>query len=233
MPNAADMQAARAIVFDLFGTLLDIGSLRAELLPVIKDFKPFVQTWRDRLLTYMLATAAMRRYESFDELADHALLYAASLHHVSMSDAYRKTLVDGWRFLRPFPDVVPALRSLNEAGIQIGALTNASAETSAAAIANAGLSELIHALLSVESIRTYKPDPKAYQLISSHFAATERVWFVTSEGWDATGAAEVGMRVVWCNRGGSPPETLGATPGWTIGSLRELCELMTGEALAV
>ncbi|HXP92232.1 MAG TPA: haloacid dehalogenase type II [Candidatus Binatia bacterium] len=222
-----------AIVFDLFGTLLDIGSLRAELMPVIKDSKPFVQTWRDRLLMYMLTTAAMRRYESFDELADHALVYAASLHHVSMSEAYRKTLVDGWRFLRPFVDVVPTLRALNDAGVQIAALTNASPETGDAAIANAGLSELIHVLLSVESIQTYKPDPRAYELITSHFAETDRVVFVTSEGWDATGAAEFGMQVVWCNRGGAPPETLGANPTWTISSLRELYDLVTSEAIAV
>lgn len=227
------MRPTVAIVFDLFGTLLDIGSLRAELLPVIKDFKPFVQTWRDRLLMYMLATAAMRRYETFDELADHALVYAASLHHVNMSDAYRKTLVDGWRFLRPYGDVAPTLRSLAEAGVHIGALTNASPEAGEAAIANAGLSELIHVLLSVESIRTYKPDPRAYALVTSQFDEMDRVIFVTSEGWDATGAAEFGMQVAWCNRGGAPPETLGANPTWTISSLRELPDLVMREAIAV
>jgi 2-haloacid dehalogenase len=227
------MRPATAIVFDLFGTLLDIGSLRAELLPVIKDFKPFVQTWRDRLLTYMLATAAMRRYEGFDALAEHALAYAASLHHVNMSDAYRKTLVDGWRFLRPYVDVAPTLRALGQAGVQIGALTNASAEAGEAAIANAGLSELIHVLISVETIRTYKPDPRAYELVTSQFDGASRVVFVTSEGWDATGAAEFGLQVVWCNRGGAPPETLGASPQWTIPSLRELCEIVMDEPIAV
>jgi 2-haloacid dehalogenase len=216
-----------AIVFDLFGTLLDIGSLRAELLPVIKDSKPFVKTWRDRLLTYMLATAAMRRYETFDELADHALVYAASLHHVSMNASYRKTLVDGWRFLRPFADAAPALRALRAGGCQIATLTNASAETGKAALGNAGLADFVDVVLSVETIQTYKPDPRAYELVIAHFVEAEKVVLVTSEGWDATGAAEFGMPVVWCNRGGEPAETLGPTPTWTVGSLRELQDVVT------
>jgi 2-haloacid dehalogenase len=214
------------IVFDLFGTLLDIGSLRAELLPVIKDSKPFVKTWRDRLLTYMLATAAMRKYEAFDELADHALVYAASLHHVNMNEAYRRTLVEGWRFLRPFSDAAPTLRALRSADFQIATLTNASIATGEAALSNAGLADFVDVVLSVEEIQTYKPDPRAYELVTSHFAEAEKVVLVTSEGWDATGASEFGIPVVWCNRGGDPPETLGANPQWTIGSLRELADVV-------
>lgn len=227
------MLSAGAIVFDLFGTLLDTGSLRAELMPVIKDYKPFLASWSDRLLMYMLATAAMRRYEPFDELADHALAYAAKMHHVNMTDAYRKTLVDGWRYMRPHGDVVPTLTRLREAGYVIATLTNATAEMAAAAVANAGLPELVDTILSADPIRAYKPDPRVYELVTGEYADVEELIFVTSEGWDATGAAEFGLRVAWCNRDGSPPETLGANPNWTITSLRELCDIVAKDGVAV
>jgi 2-haloacid dehalogenase len=50
----------------------------------------------------------------------------------------------------------------------------------------------------------------------------ERITFVSSNGWDATGAAEFGFSVIWCNRSGAPPETFGALPRRIIASLAEL-----------
>lgn len=227
------MPSAGAIVFDLFGTLLDIGSLRAELMPVIKEYKPFLASWSDRLLMYMLATAAMRRYEPFEELADHALAYAARAHHVDMTEAYRRTLVDGWRYMRPYGDVAPTIKRLREAGYVIATLTNATPEMASAAVRNAGLSELVDTILSADSIRAYKPDPRVYELVTSEYENVETAIFVTSEGWDATGAAEFGLKVVWCNRNGSPPETLGANPTWTISGLRGLCDILAVDEVAV
>lgn len=228
------MSSPRPIIFDLFGTLLNIDSLRADLVAVVTDSKSFVQTWRDKLLGYMLATAIMRRYESFDQLAAEALAYAASIHSVKLSVSYRHALVDGWRFLHPYSDVLPALRSLRDAGFQLGVLTNATPGTGRAALENAGLSESIDLFLSVDSLRTYKPDRRAYELVTSHCEVpADEIVFVTSEGWDATGAAEFGMRVIWCNRTGHPPETLGARPSCTIGGLAELPALLTDRAIAV
>jgi 2-haloacid dehalogenase len=214
--------------------LLNIDSLRADLIPVLTHSSAFVQCWRDRLLTYMLTAAAMRRYESFDELTSHALAYSANLHKVNLSDAYHKSLVEAWRFLHPYPDVLPALRSLREAGFTLGVLTNATPEAGCAALENGGLSELIDVSLSAGTIKTYKPDGRAYGLVTSHYGiSAEEVVFVTSEGWDATGAAEFGMHVVWCNRSGAPPETLGAKPSGTIASLRELCAILAEAAVPV
>lgn len=218
---------SRTIVFDLFGTLLNIDSLRADLIAVVTQSNAFVQCWRDKLLSYMLAAAAMRRYESFDELSSHALAYAASLHNVSLSEAFHVRLVHAWRYLHPYPDVGPSLRALRKAGFRTGVLTNASFETAETALRNAGLAAAIDAVVSVESIRSYKPDGRAYGLVTSHFGVSaDEITFVTSEGWDATGAAEFGMRVAWCNRAGAPPETLGARPAWTVPTLRELVALV-------
>jgi 2-haloacid dehalogenase len=229
------MSKPRPVIFDLFGTLLNIDSLRADLVAVVTDSRSFEQTWRDKLLGYMLATAIMRRYESFDQLASEALAYAASMHSVKLSVSYRHALVDGWRFLHPYSDALLALRRLRDAGYSIGVLTNATPGTGRAALENAGLSDLVDCFMSVDALRTYKPDRRAYELVTSHYEVpADDIVFVTAEGWDATGAAEFGMRVIWCNRTGHPPETLGARPALTIAGLTELPALLTDHrAIAV
>ena len=47
----------------------------------------------------------------------------------------------------------------------------------------------------------------------------ERVCFVSSNGWDASGAAHFGFAAVWANRGGAPRENL---PGALAAEIRDL-----------
>jgi len=47
----------------------------------------------------------------------------------------------------------------------------------------------------------------------------ERVCFVSSNGWDAAGAAQFGFRAVWANRLGAPRENL---PGTLAAEIRDL-----------
>jgi 2-haloacid dehalogenase len=108
-------------------------------------------------------------------------------------------------------------------------LTNGTPATAAAAIAGAGLAALLDVTLSVESAGVFKPDRRVYALVTEHYGvAAEQLMFVTSNGWDATGAAAFGMRVAWCNRAGAPAETFGPPPEWTIDSLSTLAEIAAG-----
>jgi 2-haloacid dehalogenase len=78
-------------------------------------------------------------------------------------------------------------------------------------------------VLSVEAVRTYKPDPRVYALATARFTCAAReIVFVSSNGWDAAGAAAVGFRVAWCNRARLAAETLTPAPETTIVDLRDL-----------
>jgi 2-haloacid dehalogenase len=102
-------------------------------------------------------------------------------------------------------------------------LTNGTPQTARAALRSARLDALIDVTLSVDAVRAFKPDRRVYELATSHFStAPERLVFVTSNGWDATGAAEFGLRVIWCNRAHAPAETFGAPPAASIRDLTEL-----------
>lgn len=212
-----------AIVFDLFGTLLDIASLEGAAAQYAPDPAAFVTTWRDKQIAYAFAATIMNRYEDFDALTMRALRFAAARHGLSAADRHWERLAGAWQDLRPFDDAREALDELRADGLRCAVLTNGTPGTARAALLSAGLTDALDVTLSVDSVRAYKPDARVYALATTHFAASpEQLVFVTSNGWDATGAAAFGFAVAWCNRSGAPAETIGPAPRWTAAGLREL-----------
>jgi 2-haloacid dehalogenase len=216
-----------AVVFDLFGTLLDIASLRDAAASVAADPVAFVATWREKQIAYAFASAIMGTHEDFDAMTGHGLRFAAAKHGVTLDAPAQQRLVDAWQNVHAYPDTVAALTTLRERGVRCAVLTNGTPATSAAAIANAGIADLLDVTLSVESAGVFKPDRRVYTLVTSHYGVpADRLIFVTSNGWDATGAAAFGMRVAWCNRIGAPAETFGLPAAWTIGDLHALADIV-------
>ena len=215
-----------AIVFDLFGTLLDIASLEAAAADYTADPAPFVTTWREKQIAYAFASTIMNRYEDFDALTMRALQFAAARHGLSVTERDFGRLAGAWQEVRPYGDAREALDELRANGQRCAVLTNGTPRTARSALLSAGLADALDVTLSVDAVRAYKPDARVYALATAYFATTpEQVMFVTSNGWDATGAAAFGFRVAWCNRSGAPAETLGPNPRWTITGLRELTNL--------
>lgn len=210
-----------AVIFDVFGTLLEIASLETAAAEFTAEPAAFVATWREKQLAYAFAATIMNRYEDFDALTLRALRYAAAKHGLRTADD--AALAGAWRAVRPYDDAAGALARLRAAGAHCAVLTNGTLATAHAALASAGLATSIGTVLSVDGVRAYKPDARVYASAAAHFAVPpDALIFVTSNGWDATGAAEFGLRVIWCNRGGAPRETFGAAPSRTIATLAEL-----------
>lgn len=213
----------RAVVFDLFGTLLDVGSLRTAVSEVTKEPDAFVATWRQKQLGYAFAATSMGRYENFDLLTARALEYAVRHAGISLSEEKQRSLAGAWNVMAPFADAKAALTELVGAGIACDVLTNSTVRTSSDALEHAGLASLITTIHTVDGVRLYKPAPPAYEVVTAFYhCSPDEIVFVTCNGWDATGAAEFGMRVAWCNRLAAPPETFGKAPAWTVSSLDQL-----------
>ena len=211
------------IVFDLFGTLLDIASLRTAAAGFTSDPAALVATWREKQLGYAYAATLMERYANFDELTERALRFAAARHAVTLGERDVAALAAAWRTVAPYEDARPALEALRRIGSRCAILTNGTPETSRAALAHAGLTDYIDVTLSVDAVREFKPSPRVYALVTDHYRVVPNdVLFVTANGWDATGAAEFGLRVAWCNRAGAPAETFGAAPALVVPDLRRL-----------
>ena len=89
-----------------------------------------------------------------------------------------------------------------------------------------GLADYFSALLSVEAVRTYKPDPLVYTLPERALnRGREELLFVSSNFWDVAGAHAFGLRVCWINRAGLHPEELGEQPDHVLASMAALPSL--------
>lgn len=72
---------------------------------------------------------------------------------------------------------------------------------------------MLDAVLSVEDVGVFKPHDRVYDLVGRHFGcAKDEVLFVSSNGWDAAGAAGYGFQTAWVNRAGEPMDRLYAKP---------------------
>jgi 2-haloacid dehalogenase len=86
-----------------------------------------------------------------------------------------------------------------------------------------GLAALCDAILSVDTVRMYKPRPEVYALVTNRSGIKpEAVVFVSSNRWDIMGAASFGFRPVWVNRSQLPQEYLHQPPAHTVRDLSEL-----------
>ena len=118
-------------------------------------------------------------------------------------------------------------QALKSVGLKTAILSNGSPDMLDAAVNKAGIGNLLDAVLSVESAGVYKPHPKVYQLAVDRLGIPARaISFQSSNAWDAYAASAFGMRVVWCNRYGQPPEHLPGKPDREIASLAELPALV-------
>jgi 2-haloacid dehalogenase len=93
----------------------------------------------------------------------------------------------------------------------------------AAAAANAGISDMLDEILSVEEVKIYKPHPSVYRLACQRLKVdASHMCFVSSNGWDAYSAKAFGLRVLWCNRFGQVQERIPKTPDARIATLAEM-----------
>ena len=96
-----------------------------------------------------------------------------------------------------------------------------------AVVKHNGFDTLLDAVLSVEAVGVFKPDPRVYQLAVERLGIDKNeIGFVSSNGWDAAGAKAFGFNVFWINRSGAPVERLGVTPDYVVKSLDEVVELL-------
>lgn len=214
----------KAVVFDLYGTILAIDAIRGFVAEAgARDPEPFVSAWRRKQLEYAFLSSMGDAYRDFGELTALALDHTCASYGLQLDPSKRKRLADAWGLLPAYGDVAPALRMLRARGIASAVLTNGTRAAAEAVLERAALRTLLTDVMSVESVRCYKPDPRVYTLATKRFGCEPReIAFVSSNGWDAWGASHFGFRVAWCNRSHLPAEMLLPAPEATLAGLDEL-----------
>ena len=246
--SATTTHSPKAVIFDAYGTLFDVHSVIAaaeQMFPGHGD--ALSQLWRQKQIEYTQlrtlaapAAAPGAHYRPFWDITLDALRFAAKKLQLTLGRTAEKRLMDEYACLSAFPDAVPALRLLrlsrgesltsqasasgeSASRARLAILSNGNPQMLDIAVKSAGMTGLFDHVLSVDAVRAYKPSPAAYALGTQTFDAEPReIVFVSSNGWDVTGAAWFGFTTFWLNRQNAPAEELGVTPHGAGGGMTDL-----------
>ena len=216
----------KAVAFDAF-PIFDprpVFALAEELFPGTG----LGDEWRTRQFEYTWLRAAAHHYADFWQVTGEALLFATTKLKLGLRPDDRTRLMNAYLELKTWPDVPPVLESLKASGLKLALLSNLTPTMLRANIRSAGLDGMFERVLSTDEARTFKPDPRAYQLgVDALKVKREEILFVAFAGWDAAGAKLFGYPTYWVNRQRAPHEEMGALPDGSGETLSGLAAFLT------
>lgn len=223
-----DSGAIRALVFDVFGTVVDWRASivrEGQALSATKglrvDWPAFADAWRAGYVPAMQRAMASRpdgerAWASIDVLHREILeSLLARFGLDGLNEAERVHLNRVWHRLDPWPDSVRGLRRLKSHFV-ISTLSNGNIALLVDMAKHARLPW--DCVLSGELVRRYKPDPEVYRMAARLLGVEcERVLMVAAHPGDLRGAQRAGLRTAYVTRplergpnpsGAAPPDAL-------------------------
>lgn len=191
-----------ALGFDVYGTLVDPLALAEPLRALVgEQAVRFAGLWRIKQLEYSFRRGLMRRYVDFDICTEQALRYTQQTLHCDLPESDQGRLLEAYLYLPVFPEVVASLAALKAQGHRLVAFSNGVETSIRALLANAGVLPYLEDVVSVDDLRTFKPDPEVYAYLARRTGRVPaETWLVSSNAWDVIGAKAAGLRAAWVKR---------------------------------
>jgi 2-haloacid dehalogenase len=197
----------KALVFDVFGTIVDWRSGVARgAEPFLKRHAPgldafdFADTWRREYSPSMEEIRSGRRpYVRLDVLHRENLVRVLTRHGIAgVPDAELDELNLAWHRLDPWPDAVEALGRLKRKFI-IAPLSNGNIRLMVDVAKRAGLPW--DAILGAEVVRAYKPSPQVYtETVEILGLAPAELCLVAAHNGDLAAARRLGLTTAFVAR---------------------------------
>ena len=226
---------ALTFAFDIYGTLIDTRAVAKLLASWIgkEAAAVFSLRWREKQLEYSFRRGLMRQYKTFGECTLESLEYTNQLLSANLSDAQKEELMALYGKLPAFGDVAKALSELKSMGARRLAFSNGSEQAVSGLLNHANLMVLIDSIVSVDDIKTFKPNPDVYDyLIKSAACDRSGVWVVSSNPFDVIGSEAAGLRAIWLKRDTQAIfDPWGIQPSLVVNSLSELVSLVKSDTL--
>ncbi|MFW6075458.1 MAG: haloacid dehalogenase type II [Chloroflexota bacterium] len=216
-----------ALGFDVYGTLVDPLQLDRHLEPLAGDRAgEFARQWRTTQLEYTFRRSLMRDYANFDVCTEDALRYTLDVFDIDAGEDEIADLLGHYRKLDPYPEVISGLERLKERGHSLFAFSNGTPASLESLLSHAGILDHLEAIISVDAVGTYKPDPAVYRHLGSRAGRSlSRTWLVSSNYWDVMGAKAAGLQAAWVRRSpANVPDPWGMEPDLITPDLDELAE---------
>jgi 2-haloacid dehalogenase len=201
------------VAFDVIETLMSLEPLRARLSEAGQP-PTLLEAWYTRTLRDGMALSATGDFVPFSDVAEAAL---RALTNYTISDEQVAAVTAGWSELPAFPDVLPAMENLVQAGVRVACLTNGSADLTSSFVNRTGLGSLVDRVISVGEVYRWKPAGVVYlYAVSVMNVPADRMALVAAHDWDCHGAKRAGLTTGWVSRksGGfgapfAPPDVTG------------------------
>lgn len=193
---------ALTLAFDVYGTLIDTQQITLQLRTLVGDkASEFSLLWRNKQLEYSFRRGLMQQYKDFSICTKNALDYTTAYFSMSISDSQKQVLLDSYRTLPAFNDVVDTLTELNSNNHALYAFSNGKTEAVKELLSAANIANAFNGVVSVDDVKSFKPDPKVYShLLKVVNTEAKNVWLVSSNPFDVIGALSAGIQSIWVQR---------------------------------
>ena len=212
------------LAFDVYGTLVDPMGMADLLAPDAGQAAESVSAqWREKQLEFSFRKGLMRMYEDFGACTRQALRYGMASHGLSLSGEREDELMGAYLSLPAFDDSLPALESL-QGVYRMFAFSNGTYPALEKVLGHNNLLNQFDGLVSVDDIKSFKPDPAVYAYARRATGAMDKpLCLVSSNAWDVIGARAAGLTAIWVQRdAGKVFEDWGVEPNAVVRSLSEL-----------
>ena len=203
----------KAIAFDGFSIFnpLPIFKRVYDLFP--EKGRQLVELWKVNQFSYQWLRVCGQKYKNFWEITNDTLEFAASACNLKLTNAEKYSILNEYRAITTWPDVIPTLHKLKSEGLKLCILSNMTASMLNKGIQNAEIKGVFDAVISTDQKGTYKPSQSAYQMgMDALNLKKEKILFAPFAGWDMAGAKWFGYPTFWVNRLNAPMERLDAMP---------------------
>jgi len=220
------MNNIKAIIFDAYGTLFDVNSAAEKCKNKIGEkWEDFANHWRTTQLEYTWLRSLMNRHKDFWQVTEDSLKKSMEAYKIETS--MRNDLLNLYKVLSPFEEVLETLKSLKGKKYKLAILSNGTPKLLNELVKTNNLESFFDDIFSIEEVGVYKPDTKVYDIpIKKYGIKKNEVIFLSSNTWDVSGGGNYGYQSIWVNRNKNIFDYLDYKPKNQINSLKGLLDII-------
>ncbi|MGC9673443.1 haloacid dehalogenase type II [Staphylococcus haemolyticus] len=202
----------KAFVFDVYGTLFDVYSVADKCNQYFPEKgEQISKTWREKQLEYTNLRQIMGNYKNFYSITKDALHFAVRKYGEEINEKAENELLKEYLYLTPYSEVKEVLNQLKNKKLAV--FSNGSHDMLDPLIEKSELEGEFDQIISVDEVKHFKPTIESYHYVSQILEVKpEEVLFISSNGWDISGAKNYGFQTAWINRQNLPTEELNLEP---------------------
>jgi len=220
------MKNIKAIIFDAYGTLFDVNSAAEKCKDKIGDkWEGFANYWRTTQLEYTWLRSLMNRHKDFWQVTEDSL--DKSMMVFKIDPSMKNELLDLYKILSTFPEVIEVLKNLKERNYKLAILSNGTPALLNKLVKSNNLDNIFDDIFSIEEVQIFKPDSKVYDLpIKKYQIQKKEVVFLSANTWDVSGGGNYGYSSIWVNRNNNIFDNLDYKPKNEVKNLKQLLDIV-------